>query len=592
VDDPVQRMTAKIEELATALHALEARVAVLEGGSVPVAAQLPRDAGATATAPAALPAAPRAEPLSPRSSEAGLPRLVALAGRGLILLGGAYLFRALTDAHVLPAGAGVALGLLYAAVLLFLADRAAGAADPLAATTYASVSTVVACPLAWEATTRLGVFAPGTGVAVLGASGALLLVAAARRRLPVAAWLAVLGVVGAGFAILLSSYALEAVLGLLLFSGTLAVAVATLRSWPGLAWPGTLATDFLALTSAFIVGRSAVPPENWASVSPAPLVALLVALPVVSLSLTLWRTVARKADPEVYDFVQPSLAVVTGIGAAALIGPRVGVSPVSLGVAVLAAAVLLLALDTLRPVSRPVSALQTTTGAIFVVAGGLLAVPEPLRAAFWSAAAVAAAAAFLRIPRKTRAAQTAIFVAASSFAAGLLPGVTRFLVGGESSRAPAPLAAALPALAAAIAAYAILASRLSPGTFRWREDLPAVAVGTIAVLDVATILEGAVEGLLFGGRDPGGSSALRTITISLAAILIAWLRRRRFSAPVGFLVYPLLAVGGLRIVLFDLMHGRPATLFPTFAVYGVSLILAPRLLKSGAGEPSSEDQSG
>jgi len=40
------------------------------------------------------------------------------------------------------------------------------------------------------------------------------------------------------------------------------------------------------------------------------------------------------------------------------------------------------------------------------------------------------------------------------------------------------------------------------------------------------------------------------------------------------------------------MHGRPATLFPTFAVYGVSLILAPRLLKSGAGEPSSEEQSG
>ena len=40
------------------------------------------------------------------------------AGRSLVLLGGAYLFRALTDAHVLPAGAGVALGLLYAAVLL------------------------------------------------------------------------------------------------------------------------------------------------------------------------------------------------------------------------------------------------------------------------------------------------------------------------------------------------------------------------------------------------------------------------------------------------------------------------------------------
>ena len=191
-----------------------------------------------------------------------------------------------------------------------------------------------------------------------------------------------------------------------------------------------------------------------------------------------------------------------------------------------------------------------------------------------------AATAFLRIPRKTRAAQTAVFVAASSLAAGLLPGAADFLLGGSAPAAPSPLAAALPALAAALVAYAILATRLAPGTFRWREDLPAVAVGTIAVLDIATVFEGSLERLLFGGGDPGGGSALRTITVSAAAILLAGLRRRRFAAPVGFLVYPLLAVGGLRIVLFDLMHGRPATLVLTFAAYGAALIVAPRLLRA------------
>jgi hypothetical protein len=107
-----------------------------------------------------------------------------------------------------------------------------------------------------------------------------------------------------------------------------------------------------------------------------------------------------------------------------------------------------------------------------------------------------------------------------------------------------------------------------------------VAVGTIAVLDLATIFEGTLERILFGAGDPGGGSALRTITISAAAILLARLRRKRFAAPVGFLVYPLLVVGGLRIVLFDLMHGRPATLFLTFAVYGAALIFAPRLLRA------------
>ncbi|HUM02365.1 MAG TPA: hypothetical protein VL084_08765, partial [Thermoanaerobaculia bacterium] len=552
MDEAASRLADRVAELADSLRRLEARVAALEGSAADAA-----PAPVAAAPPPVVAEVPRPEPLGPQASAAEFPGFMALAGRALVLLGGAYLFRALTDAHVLPAGIGVALGLLYAAVLLVLTDRAAGSGNPHLATAYAAVSTAVACPLAWEATTRLGVFRPGTGVAVLGAAGTLLLAEAARRRLPAAAGLAVLGLVGAGFAILISNFALEAVLGLLLFAATIGVVAATLRGWPELAWPGALAADFLALMAAFIAGRAGGLPENWASVSLAPLVALLVALPVLSLSLTLWRTVVRKADPEVFDFVQPSLGVLAGIGAAALIGPRVGVSPVMLGVAVLAAAVLLFALDTLRPVSRQVSALQTTTGAVLVVAGGFLAVPGPFRAAFWSAAAVGAATAFLRIPRKTRAAQTAVFVAASSLAAGLLPGAADFLLGGSAPAAPSPLAAALPALAAALVAYAILATRLAPGTFRWREDLPAVAVGTIAVLDIATVFEGSLERLLFGGGDPGGGSALRTITVSAAAILLAGLRRRRFAAPVGFLVYPLLAVGGLRIVLFDLMHGRP-----------------------------------
>lgn len=576
MDDPVERMTAKIEELGAALRALEARVALLEGRPVPEAPPAP----VVAAAPPVAPEAPQPGPLPSPESETELPGLMALAGRALVLLGGAYLFRALTDAHVLPAGAGVALGLVYAAVLLFLADRAAGSGNPYLATAYAAVSTAVACPLAWEATTRLGVFRPGTGVAVLGAAGTLLLAEAARRRLATAAALAVLGVVGAGFAILVSSFALEAVLGLLLFAGAAGVVVATLRDWPGLAWPGALAADFLALMAAFIAGRAAGLPENWASVSLAPLVALLVSLPVLSLALTIWRTVVRKADPEVFDFVQPSLGVVSGIGAAALIGPRVGVSPVALGLGVLAAAAGLLVLDTLRPVSRSVSALHTATGAVFVVAGGFLAVPASFLAAFWSAAAVAAAIAFLRVPGRTRGVQTAVFVAAGSIAAGLLPGVSGFVLGVDRIESPPFLTATLPALAAAVVAWRALASRLAPGPYRFRKNPTAAIAGTIAVLDIATLVEGVLRTLLVGREDPGGGSALRTVLISAAAVLLAGLRRKRFAAPVGFLVYPLLLVGGLRIVLFDLMHGRPATLFLTFAVYGASLIFAPRLLRA------------
>lgn len=590
MEDPVRLLSATVEELRATVRALEARVAALEapGAAAPAEpAVSPRaEAPFPETPPTTLPApSPRALP------EVGLPRLVALAGRGLVLLGGAYLFRALTEAHVLPAAAGVTLGFLYAAALLVLADRSAAASDSVAATAYAAVSTAVACPIAWEATARLGVFSPGTGVALLGVAGGAIFAEAARRRLPAAAWLAVLGVLGSGFAILFSTYALEPVLGLLIVAGTGAVAVSTLRGWTGLAWPGALAADLVAVQSGFILGRAAGTPEAWTNVSPVLVGTLLIALAFVSLLQTLVRTAVLRAEPEPFDFAQPSLAVLTAIGAAAFIGPRAGLSPVALGIGVLAAAAGLLVLDTLRPVSRSVSALHTATGAVFVVAGGFLAVPTPFLAAFWSAAAVAAAMAFLRVPGRTRAVQTAVFVAASSFAAGLLPGAAGLFLGSGGMEVPPFFTAALPALAAAIVVWGALAARLAPGPFRFRKNPTAAVAGTIAVLDIATLVDWALQTLLVGGRDQGGGSALRTMTISAAAVLLAWLRRRRFALPVAFLVYPLLAVCGLRIVFYDLRLGRPATLFLTFAVYGAALILAPRLLRAPppGQKPAPED---
>jgi len=44
-------------------------------------------------------------------------------------------------------------------------------------------------------------------------------------------------------------------------------------------------------------------------------------------------------------------------------------------------------------------------------------------------------------------------------------------------------------------------------------------------------------------------------------------------------VYALLAFGGLRLVLEDLPHGRPGTLFVSFALYGGALFATPRLLR-------------
>jgi hypothetical protein len=42
-------------------------------------------------------------------------------------------------------------------------------------------------------------------------------------------------------------------------------------------------------------------------------------------------------------------------------------------------------------------------------------------------------------------------------------------------------------------------------------------------------------------------------------------------------VYPLLVLVGLKMVAQDFKYSRPATLFIALAVYGIALIVAPRL---------------
>ena len=86
---------------------------------------------------------------------------VALVGRTLLVLAGAYVARALTDARAVPAGVGVALGLAYAVVWQLMADREARAARRRAPSSARIASSLIAFPLVWEATARFGCSGPG-----------------------------------------------------------------------------------------------------------------------------------------------------------------------------------------------------------------------------------------------------------------------------------------------------------------------------------------------------------------------------------------------------------------------------------------------
>ena len=81
-----------------------------------------------------------------------------------------------------------------------------------------------------------------------------------------------------------------------------------------------------------------------------------------------------------------------------------------------------------------------------------------------------------------------------------------------------------------------------------------------------------------GAPDRGLTAAAGSAALAALALLLAWTSRRSGRGELAALVYPLMLVGGLKLLLQDLPHGRPLTLSLALVCFGGALIALPRLL--------------
>jgi hypothetical protein len=100
------------------------------------------------------------------------------------------------------------------------------------------------------------------------------------------------------------------------------------------------------------------------------------------------------------------------------------------------------------------------------------------------------------------------------------------------------------------------------------------------------VLEGHVAGPQSGEALPAAPTSPQPPATVLAAhrtgILAGWWRRMREAE---ILVYPVLAAGGLNLLLEDIPAGWPATLVASLMFFGGALILAPALTRRRAAQP-------
>ena len=552
-----------VEELTARLTRLEVRVAELEAR--------PAGAGKKAVAEAFEPAI--AGPSVPQGT-------LALVGRTLLVLAGAYLVRALTDGHVLPAAAGVALGLAYAAALQLLADREALAGRHASAVFHDIASSAIAFPLIWEATARFAL-PPRAGYAALVAFFALGIGVAWHRRLR-------------------ANAVVTTLLALATARGAARVHARPHRrdgrarraSRPGSSgWRGagrgsacagrrrSSSTPSRACSSRWRRGPSGPRPtrssrSGWPRRRSSPC------------RRSTWRASPRarcataRRSPRSRSCRAP-LALLLGFGGAMLVlgahglpasGP--GALSLLLGVLCYGAA---FSVAERRPGQGRNFYLYSTAGGLLTLAGTALLATGPALAVTWSLLGLAAAWLGRRFGRMTLRAHAALYLLVAALHTGLAAECARALGGAASLELP-PLAWV--AAVAALAAWAVLAS--DPGAPRaGAARAPQLLLAALAVLVVGKAAQAAVWQAA-GARldaDPAAAAVVRTAVLAALALGLAVGAARLGLAELRWLVYPVVVLGGLKLLTQDLRLGRPATLVVSLALYGLVLVLLPRLTK-------------
>ena len=574
-------LEARVASLSEAVHGLSARVAVLEAPAVAVSR--PSEMSGPASAEAVV-----AEAMD--TTEAILP----LVGRTFLVLGGGFLFRALTESGTLAGGAGVGLGLLYALLFGILADRAEGAAHRWSATFHGLSSAMIALPLLWEATVRLAILSPRLAPFLLAGVTAFLLAVAFRREVQALAWAVAFGSIATAFGLLVATHAVATLSLVLIALGVGVLWMTYGRRWHLLRWPFALAADTAVALMVQVAAHPGGLPEGYEDLSIPGVLTIALALPVVYLGSFALRTLARQRSVNPFEIVQTVLALLAGFGGAVRVAGAAGFGSTTLGLAALLLAlacyVVAFAFVERREEFRVNFLFYSTLALLLTLSVSPLVAGGTWLVLFWSALAVAAALLASRVDRLSLEAHASAYALAAAAISGFLGAALRAFVSPTLTPAPSG-AAGIVVLASSVAAFVVISalSARSGGARTWREMFPAGVLGLLSVLGVGAWTVHALSGLVLGGGNaPARLAAIRTGVLAVAAVALAFSRRYKVLDGLSWLAYPVLVAGGFKLLFEDFRAGGAAALVISFGFYGAALILVPRLQRAGkAAGPAS-----
>ena len=548
--------------LLSRIRALEMRVAALEGVRTSVSAPEP---------------VPLAEP-GPEAIPGGT--VLGLAGRTCLILGGAFLIRASTDSGALPAPAGVALGLGYAAFWALQAHRSASKGQGPWAAFQVFSAMAVAFPLLWETTVRLKAMPPGLAAAAMLLWTALFMAVAIRHDLRRMAWITALGSLATAFCIMAATSAIVAFCTFFLLASSASLLLVDREPWQALRWPAALAADLALLAMTLLTLSPGGSEDLVRDLRPGLVLATSLAFVAVHLGPFLVRILNRPRAVGGYEIFQTLAVGLVGFGGAVLVARASG-----LGLLPLGAGALLLGLAcygcafafVARQTEGSLDFKYITTLAIaLVLAGSLLVLGPQALALVCLASGLATTLLGVRYGKFSLQFHGALFLSTAALASGLVAGTARAFL------APLPPGLGVFTPVAFLTLASLAGAHLYPlerrGTLPlpWSLRLPSLAFGALAFLALGGL---AAAGLGTFVTDPGLLVSLRTCLLVAMAVAAAGMGRWKTASELVWLAYPILGCAVLKLVLDDLPNGKPASLFLAFTFFGAGLLLVPKILK-------------
>jgi hypothetical protein len=566
----VQQLNRAVSDLRQRVEALEreARVETTTRAAEAASTVVAMPAGAAAAAHAPV----RVESFAP------------LFGWAFLGIAGAYLLRGITESGAIPGLLGAGLGVVYAGWWLFLAARRAWE-RPLFSTVHGLTAALILAPMLWEVTVRFRLMHVYLASAVLVSFSVWALAVGWRRNLHAIAWIGTLaGLITAG-ALFRETHEAAAWSATTLLIAVAVEFAACRDHWLGLRWVVACAADLTILVLTYLVAQRG----TFTTL----VLISQIALVVIYLSSTVDRTILRGLKISVFEIIQAVCAFVIAIGGALHIASETGSSPFLVGLVCLTGGIAcyLISFAFLeRHPERERNFHTYSTFAILLISAacGLLVSGAALAAA-WSVLAIVMMCVGIVGARITLRVHAAMYLILGVVAGGLVPlGFERLIHLGDGPVSHLSWGYVAP-LAAALCCYAAIVWLGRNKAAHWTDPLEAILSAAVSLWGVAGLAAGALSAWI------AESAPLRTAVLVLLAVAAGWSGRRFRRTELTWLVYPLLALCGFKLIAEELRYSRSIALFVSLIFFGGALVLLPRWLRqpggSAAESPAPEGSS-